>query len=287
MTLQEKTKEIKRHLIPLVGERESYWMVRDIFEDILGYSEVDMLLKGNEELSNFILTKIDQIVKRIENGEPLQYILGWARFAGHRFKVTCDTLIPRPETQELVDLIISRHGDEKDLCVMDVGTGSGCIAISLARGLKFPQVNAIDISQRTLDVAHENAQTLKVRVNFNLRDALTLQAESNECYDIIVSNPPYIANSERCDMENHVLNYEPESALFVPDNDVLCFYRAIARWGCDVLNVGGWIYFEINPLFASEMIKMMRDLGYDDIELIKDMQARDRMLCAKYSIDRL
>ena len=281
MTLLEKNREIKRRLTLVVGEREAYWMARDIIDDILGYSEVELLIKGNEVLSDFVIGKIDSVVERVERGEPLQYVLGWARFEGNRYMVTPDTLIPRPETQELVDIIISRHGEEKDLRVMDVGTGSGCIAISLARGLKFAQVGAIDISQPALEVARENAKMLKTRVNFECRDALSLTPKRGEKYDIIVSNPPYIAEYERKDMEHSVLDYEPSTALFVPNDDPLRFYRAIASFAIEALSQGGHIYYEINPLFATEMVEMMRGMGYNDIEIINDMQGRKRMLCAR------
>lgn len=281
MTLLEKNREIKRRLTLVVGEREAYWMARDIIDDILGYSEVELLIKGNEVLSDFVIGKIDSVVERVERGEPLQYVLGWARFEGNRYMVTPDTLIPRPETQELVDIIISRHGDEKDLRVMDVGTGSGCIAISLARGLKFAQVSAIDISQPALEVARENAKMLKTRVNFECRDALSLTPKRGEKYDIIVSNPPYIVEYERKDMEHSVLDYEPSTALFVPNDDPLRFYRAIASFAVEALSQGGHIYYEINPLFATEMLEMMRGMGYNDIEIINDMQGRKRMLCAR------
>ena len=281
MTLLEKNREIKRRLTLVVGEREAYWMARDIIDDILGYSEVELLIKGNEVLSDFVIGKIDSVVERVESGEPLQYVLGWARFEGNRYMVTPDTLIPRPETQELVDIIISRHGEEKDLRVMDVGTGSGCIAISLARGLKFAQVSAIDISQPALEVARENAKMLKTRVNFECRDALSLTPKRGEKYDIIVSNPPYIAEYERKDMEHSVLDYEPSTALFVPNDDPLRFYRAIASFAVEALSQGGHIYYEINPLFATEILEMMRGMGYNDIEIINDMQGRKRMLCAR------
>lgn len=281
MTLKEKIKDIKARLTTVVGEREAYWVTRDIIDDTMGYTEVDMLLKGEEVLSDFMLKKLDVIVERVEQGEPIQYVLGWARFEGNRYKVTCDTLIPRPETQELVDLIISRYGNEKDLRVIDVGTGSGCIAISLARGLKFPLVNAIDISNAALDVAKENAKKLKAKVKFECRDALKLQNVDNERYNIIVSNPPYIIDSERADMESCVLDYEPATALFVPDEDPLRFYRAIAEWGTLVLLPGGAIFYEINPRYAVEMSILMRDLGYVEVEVIEDMQAKERFVCAK------
>ena len=239
MNLNQKIKELKRALIPVAGEREAYWMTRDIIEDVMGYNEVDMLLKGDEELSDFVARKIDEVAKRVLDGAPLQHVLGWARFAGNRFNVTQDTLIPRPETQELVDLIISRYGDAKDLNIIDVGTGSGCIAISLARGLKFAQVKGIDISDSALMIATENAKNLKAKVVFEHRNALSLQQVKDESYDIIVSNPPYIAESERKDMERVVLDYEPSMALFVSDEDPLVFYRAIASWGRDVLTSDG------------------------------------------------
>ena len=283
MTLQEKNREIRAQLAKVVGEREAYWMARDIIEDVMSYSEVDIIVKGNDELSDFILSKIDAIVQRVKNGEPLQQVLGWAMFCGNRFKVTRETLIPRPETQELVDIIVNRHKEAKDLRIIDIGTGTGCIAISLARALKFPIVNAIDISQETLDVACENARKLKANVNFECRDALILKKRPNELYNIIVSNPPYIVDRERDEMESVVLDYEPQRALFVPEDDPLKFYRAIAEWGKEVLFSGGCVYFEINPLFVTEMVDMMQLIGYYDVEVMKDMQGRDRMLCAKYT----
>lgn len=281
VTLKYYVAQMRCRLEKVVERREAYWIARDIVEDVLGYSEVDFLLKGDEELSPFVVERMEREVGRLLNGEPLQIVLGWARFCGYRFKVTGDTLIPRPETQELVDMIVSRHGEKRDLRVIDVGTGSGCIAIALARGLKFPQVTAIDISQQALDVARHNAKELKTDVVFMYRDALRLEAMHDEEYDIIVSNPPYIAQKERADMEVVVLDHEPSLALFVPDDDPLCFYRSIARWGCNVLRVGGAIYFEINPLYVTEMETMMRGMGYEGVTIVKDMHGRDRFLWAK------
>ena len=238
-------------------------------------------MNSGVEVDEVKLIHFEDCVKRRCNHEPLQYIIGMWGFYKYSFKVGAGVLIPRPETQELVDIIISRHGEEKDLRVMDVGTGSGCIAISLARGLKFAQVSAIDISQQALEVARENAKMLKTRVNFECRDALSLTPKRGEKYDIIVSNPPYIAEYERKDMEHSVLDYEPSTALFVPNDDPLRFYRAIASFAVEALSQGGHIYYEINPLFASEMLEMMRGMGYNDIEIINDMQGRKRMLCAR------
>lgn len=280
MKLKDKISDIRSTLSSCIGERESYWISRDIFEDVMRYSEVDILLKGDEELSDFVESKIDGIVARLLDGEPLQYVLGWARFAGNRFEVTRDTLIPRPETQELVDLIISQYSSSKDLKVIDIGTGSGCIAISLARGLKFSQVEALDISQGALEVAQRNSSRLKTKVKFTQGDALNMNVTQPNYYDIIVSNPPYIADKERVEMEPTVLDYEPSTALFVPDEDPLKFYTAIAKWGIGALKNKGKIYFEINPIYATEMIEMMRELNYEEVLVTKDMYGRDRFLSA-------
>ncbi|MBO5272846.1 MAG: peptide chain release factor N(5)-glutamine methyltransferase [Muribaculaceae bacterium] len=280
MKLKDKISDIKSTLSSCVGEREAYWISRDIFEDVMRYTEVDILLKGDEELSDFVESKIDGIVARLLDGEPLQYVLGWARFAGNRFEVTRDTLIPRPETQELVDLIISQNSTSKDLKVIDIGTGSGCIAISLARGLKFSQVEALDISQGALEVAQRNSSRLKTKVKFTHGDALNMNVTQPNYYDIIVSNPPYIADKERDEMEPTVLDYEPSTALFVPDDDPIKFYTAIAKWGIGALKNKGKIYFEINPIYATEMIGMMRELNYEEVLVTKDMYGRDRFLSA-------
>lgn len=283
MKLKDKISDIKITLSSSVGDREAYWISRDIFEDVMRYSEVDILLKGDEELSDFVESKIDGIVARLLKGEPVQYVLGWARFAGNRFEVTHDTLIPRPETQELVDLIISQNSTSKDLKVIDIGTGSGCIAISLARGLKFSQVEALDISQYALEVARRNSSRLKTMVKFMQGDALNMKVTQPNYYDVIVSNPPYIADKERDEMERIVLDYEPATALFVPDEEPLKFYTAIAKWGIGALKNKGMIYFEINPVYATEMIEMMRELRYEDILVTKDMYGRDRFLSATKS----
>ncbi len=280
MKLKDKISDIRSTLSSCIGEREAYWISRDIFEDVMRYSEVDILLKGDEVLSDFVESKIDGIVARLLNGEPLQYVLGWARFAGNRFEVTRDTLIPRPETQELVDLIISQYSSSKDLKVIDIGTGSGCIAISLARGLKFSQVEALDISQGALEVAQRNSSRLKTKVKLTQGDALNMNVTQPNYYDIIVSNPPYIADKERDEMEPTVLDYEPSTALFVPDDNPLKFYTAIAKWGIGALKNKGKIYFEINPIYATEMIEMMRELNYEEVLVTKDMYGRDRFLSA-------
>jgi release factor glutamine methyltransferase len=203
----------------------------------------------------------------------LQYIVGSARFHGHRFKVTPAVLIPRTETEQLIDMIVDEN-PASDLRVLDMGTGSGCIAISLARALKFAQVDALDVSRDALAVARENAALLKVKVRFFESDMLSPQPPAR--YDIIVSNPPYVCWSERESMERNVLEHEPELALFVPDDDPLLFYRAIAHYAVKALNPSGELYFEINPLYVNEMKQMLSDEGFSHIEIRNDQFGKQR-----------
>lgn len=255
-------------------------MVRIIFEHLKGYTPVDLVIKADDEVSDFISGKVNGVVERLLGNEPIQYIFGEAQFYGLKFKVTPATLIPRPETEELVDMIVHQAGDTSDLRVLDIGTGSGCIAIALARNLRFPQVEALDISHDALAVAEENADTLRTDVKFRGADALHLKTPVSPEYDIIVSNPPYIAEHEKADMEPNVLDHEPHSALFVPDNDPLVFYKAISTFALKALKPYGKIYFEINPLFASELSRHMQRQGWDEITVTPDIERRNRFLSA-------
>ncbi len=254
-------------------------MVRVILEHLKGYTPVDIILHSGDEVSDFISAKVAAIVSRVLADEPLQYVLGDTRFYGMTVKVTPDTLIPRPETEELVDIIV-KENRRPDLRVLDVGTGSGCIAIALARNLPFAKVGAIDISDGALAVARENAEALKASVTFRREDALHLEALSSPAYDIIVSNPPYVTMSERKDMEANVLGHEPSLALFVPDDDPLRFYKAITDYAVSALDKGGRLYFEINPLFATDMQAMVTREGLDNVTLLRDMTGRYRFLTA-------
>ncbi|MDE7397649.1 MAG: peptide chain release factor N(5)-glutamine methyltransferase, partial [Muribaculum sp.] len=189
-------------------------------------------------------------------------------------------LIPRPETEELVDMIVDQWSDKSDLTVLDLCTGSGCIAVSLARVLKFPKVEAIDISEAALSVARRNATAQRVSVKFSQADILKWTSDEN--YDIIVSNPPYIADSERTAMEPNVLQWEPAIALFVPDDDPLRFYRPIAAIAARQLNEdGGTLYLEINPLFADELTDLLKEYGLRNIEVHRDMTGHKRFVTAQ------
>lgn len=280
MTVKEVADKAYRSLAPRFGEGEARWMVRLMMEEYKNYSPVDMVVRGDFETGENVERRIDETVGRLLNGEPIQYIFGKARFYGMNLKVTPDVLIPRPETEELVDLIVNDRGGERDLRVLDMCTGSGCIAIALARNLPFSEVDAIDISREALAVARENASELKAAVSFKEGDALRMGADGAE-YDIIVSNPPYIAEHERAEMDRNVLEHEPALALFVPDADPLRFYIAIARYALVALREQGGLYFEINPLYASDLAGQMKAMGWSDVSILPDMQKKNRFLIAR------
>lgn len=267
------------------GEREAAAMVDEMMYRIKGWDRVQTIIRAGDEASDYVAGMTERTVKRLLDGEPLQYIFGKAQFYGMDFTVTPDTLIPRPETAQLVDMIVDRYGRRSDLSVLDLGTGSGCIAIALARNLPFPkEVTGIDISDKALAVARENAKSLKVNVNFAKADMLSSESFESVIsgnYDIIVSNPPYIAQHEAKDMDSNVLEHEPHTALFVPDDDPLLFYKAIARIAAARLNDNGSLFLEINPLYANELRSMLKQQGFADIDIVKDMQKADRFAIAK------
>ncbi len=273
---------IINRLEPKYGRGEAREMSRIIFENLKGWNPVEIAIRQDEPVSEFITGKISGIIDRLLADEPIQQIFGNADFYGMKLKVTRDTLIPRPETAELVDIIV-KENPGKDLRVLDAGTGSGCIAIALSRNLLFPQVTAIDISRPALAVAQENSRQLHAGVDFINADILTLPAGlDNKQFDIIVSNPPYIAEKEKQHMEANVLDYEPALALFVPDSDPLRFYNAILESAKgDLLVPGGRIYFEINPDYASELRQKAQTLGFIEVTLIRDTYGKQRFLSAK------
>ena len=277
MKLKEAIEQLRNGLAGVAEPQEVQAMIRIICEDIFNYDPVDVALRQESELPEFAQERITDLIARMRRHEPLQYIIGWARFHGHKFKVTPTVLIPRPETEQLVDLIVNEN-TASDLRVLDMGTGSGCIAISLARALKFASVDALDVSRDALAVARENAAALKVKVRFFESDMLLPQPAAT--YDIIVSNPPYICWSERESMERNVKDYEPGQALFVPDNDPLMFYKAIAPYAQQSLEKGGRLYLEINQRFGNEMKHLLEDHGFEDVRIIQDSFGKVRFAAA-------
>ena len=277
MKLKEAIEQLRSGLAGVAEPQEVQAMIRIICEDIFNYDQVDVALRQESELPDFAQERVTEIIARLRRHEPLQYIVGSARFHGHRFKVTPAVLIPRPETEQLIDMIIDENS-ASDLRVLDMGTGSGCIAISLARALKFAQVDALDVSSDALAVARENAALLKVKVRFFESDMLSPQPPAR--YDIIVSNPPYVCWSERESMERNVLDYEPGQALFVPDNDPLLFYKAIAAYAAQSLERGGRLYLEINQRFGNEVKRLLEGNGFDEVRIIEDSYGKTRFAAA-------
>lgn len=274
ITIGTVSKQLIAKLTPLYGEGEAKAMVRLIFHSLKGWNLTDLIIHQDTTLSDYMAEKIDGIMSRLLNHEPIQHILGETSFYGMNLRVTRDTLIPRPETEQLVDMIVSEN-NSSDLSVLDIGTGSGAIAIALSRNLKFPEVSALDISEKALSVAKENAETLHANIHFIHADIFTYSPEDNSM-DIIVSNPPYIGNSEKKDMEANVLDYEPHSALFVPDDNPLLFYSRIAEIAKTALKENGELYFEINPRHSAEIAKLLEAEAFRDIHLIKDIHGRQR-----------
>lgn len=221
--------------------------------------------------------RLADALARLEGGEPLQYLLGWAPFCGLQFKVDSRVLIPRPETAELVEWVEQDCSGTGSL--LDIGTGSGCIAVTLAHKLPGWKVQGWDISADALDVARENSRLNGTHVTFSQVDILA-DAKPEDRFDVIVSNPPYVLDSERDSMESTVLDYEPHTALFVRDNDPLVFYRAIAEFAGSALNVGGRLYFEINPLKAQAMNDLLVSAGFHNVELRNDIFGKTRMIKA-------
>ena len=247
--------------------------------DMLGLDALDIYMGKDIILSECKQRELENIIFRLQKNEPIQYIRGFAEFCGRKFKVAPGVLIPRPETAELVELIVKENPGARHL--LDIGTGSRCIAISLDQNLPDAEVEAWDVSEEALAIASENNKELDARVMFRRRDVLSDELGATSCYDVIVSNPPYITEKEREDMSANVLEWEPELALFVPDDSPLLFYRKIAELGRDMLVSGGRLYFEINQEYGRETVDMLAGLEYKNIELRKDLFQNDRMIKAE------
>ncbi len=257
---------------------------RLILEHICHLSLSQLLVDKDRQLSERERKEIKDIVERLKRQEPIQYILGQTEFYGLTFKVSPSVLIPRPETEELVNRILADNKHETGLRVLDIGTGSGCIAIALARGLKEAEVTAVDISADALATAVKNARRLHAGVNFLEMDILTSRLAHPEIpfgLDIIVSNPPYIQKSEREGMDRNVADYEPETALFVPDEEPLLFYHHIAHFGKRKLRRGGRVYVETHALFGPQTFDLFRRNRYKKVELIRDISGKNRFLKAE------
>lgn len=280
MTVSDLRRAAVAALIPLYGRGEAEWMTRLTLEYVTGWSRVDLLVDADKELGEVRVEAVKNIVDRLLKHEPLQYILGYEDFMGLKINVNPSVLIPRPETQELVNIIIDREAKASDLSVLDAGTGSGAIAVALSRNLRFASVTAIDNSDAALEVARSNAERLRTPVAFVNADMLSLASLPGEPFDIIVSNPPYVLDSERAEMSANVLGHEPSAALFVPDSDPLRFYLALARYAAaGGLKPGGRLYFECNPLTIDALASRL-EADFDEVETVRDSFGRQRFIIA-------
>jgi release factor glutamine methyltransferase len=287
----KKTQDLIQHIRTAIAnvyeEPEASAIAFAVAGHVLKLSRLELSMQRHDLVTHESEEKVEMIISRLLGHEPLQYILGTAHFYGLDLKVTPAVLIPRPETEELVSLIIKENQHRQDLHILDVGTGSGCIAISLAEILSPGKVFGLDVSEEALAVAHHNALKYGQPVEWLLadifNDKLPLKAHS---LDILVSNPPYVLESEKKQMRRNVLDHEPHLALFVPDADALLYYRRIAEAGRKLLKPDGRIYFEINEQFATELADMLSDLGYEEASASKDIFDKDRFVTARWSGQR-
>lgn len=267
---------IKQSLAGIYPETEIKCFTKIILTEIFGFNITDYYMGKDIKLSVNQARELEEIIARLKIHEPIQYILGHEEFLGRKFEVAPDVLIPRPETAELVSLITNENGG-KAAQILDIGTGSGCIAISLSKEIPNSSVTAWDISSTALKIANRNNEALKGNVVFQEVDVLSA-IPTDKIYDIIVSNPPYIMDKEKEEMEENVLKWEPSLALFVPNENPLLFYRRIAELGIQLLNKGGKLYFEINQAFGKETEELLIELGYNQTQIIKDLSGLDRIV---------
>ena len=265
--------QLYQRLSNIYDTGEAKAIVRWVLDVRFGLSTADIYCGKVTQLSPNDQAELEKIMQRLEKAEPVQYVLGMADFCGRQFHVALGVLIPRPETAELCQLIVQDGGGD----ILDIGTGSGCIAITLALDIADSKVTAWDISDDALAIAKGNADKLDANVVFEHRDALAIEPDV-ERWNVIVSNPPYICRKEADEMEENVLRYEPDTALFVPDDDPLLFYRHIMHYALSSLRQGGRLYFEINPIYADSIVDKLNDLGFTDVSKIDDQYGKTRFI---------
>ena len=298
-----KYETLWRRLTGIYDTDEAKAIVRWVLDVRFGLSLTDIVCRKTDELGETACAELEAMMQRLEQAEPVQYVVGVAEFCGRMFHVEPGVLIPRPETAELCEEILEVRGkrrEVRDYQILDIGTGSGCIAITLALEMPEAKVTAWDISEKALSIAQENAKMLGADVSFEQKDILKLGEALNHgdrhsdlrCatiiepvpmipWDVIVSNPPYVCDKEKAEMSRHVLEHEPHLALFVPDDDPLRFYRAIAQYAKAALKPGGLLYFELNPLYARETEALLQDLGFAETSIRPDQFGKQRFLKAK------
>ena len=270
---------IRRALQESYSVQEAANLSRIVCCEMLGQTTIDYYLGKDIILSSKEMQKLNGILARLLNFEPIQYIQGTTRFLERSYHVAPGVLIPRPETEELVEVMLREI--PSDARILDIGTGSGCIAVSLSKTFPNAKVTAWDVSEDALCIARRNNDDLQASVCFVKQDVLAWRGDGGQCYDVIVSNPPYITESEKQEMERNVLDWEPFSALFVPNNDPLLFYRRIGELGRMMLVDGGRLYFEINRAYGEATAMMLCGQGYTGIRILKDISGNDRFVIAE------
>lgn len=279
MTIKELEQYFITEILALYDPEESRQLFNLSAAHFSGFSRSQLLLQKDHVLRTEEVEQYADAIAQLKKGRPVQHIFGEAWFYGLRFKVNDAVLIPRPETEELVDWILNGVSNRKTPVynVLDIGTGSGCIAISIKKALAELEVTALDVSEEALTVARENAEASGTEIEFVHADVLDYQTPVK--YDLIVSNPPYITKNEGEEMHDNVLSYEPHLALFVSNENPLIFYKAIAELALNQLQPEGQLFFEINEYLGEEMVVMLKSKGFNHISLRKDMQGKDRMIC--------
>ncbi|GAA4003686.1 peptide chain release factor N(5)-glutamine methyltransferase [Hymenobacter fastidiosus] len=282
MTVRELTTTLSTALQAIYPEAEATAIAGIVTEHLLQVSPLQRRMRAAELVPAPVLAQLPDVQQRLLWHEPVQYVLGVAHFAGLELEVTPATLIPRPETEELVQLIIGENKGQAGLTLLDVGTGSGCIPLALSLALQPALAVGVDISAAALTVARRNARRYECAIEFEQVDILTQEPRriAPASLAVLVSNPPYVLEQERPLMRRNVLDYEPATALFVPDHDPLLFYRRIGQLGRKYLRPGGRLYFEINEQYAAEMVALLLQLGYQEVMPRPDMFGKDRLLRA-------
>lgn len=275
MTVRESIRTIEQAVLPLYDATEATAIARLVVSRKCGYTFSQLVLRYDDECQ---IENFDNIVNQLAAARPVQYVLGVAEFCDLEFEVCEGVLIPRPETEELVSQVVA--DSRADMRILDVGTGSGAIAVSVAKMSEGTKVVAVDISDVALTIASRNAAKCGVKVEFCKADALGDMTHLGQ-FDIIVSNPPYIPQSDIARMNKNVVDFEPHTALFVADNDALCFYRSIAQNGLAMLKSGGGLYFEIYEEYGQAIKDMLESMGYSDVQVVKDVFGKDRMVWSR------
>lgn len=280
MTLKEAEEYISKQILLQYDFCEASIIAKMALVHITGLGNTEYSLSYFDAIDDAILPEMQRITNRLQWGEPIQYVTGKAHFYGFDFDVNPSVLIPRRETEELVQWIVSKNPRREPLRIVDICTGSGCIAITLKKLLPLTKVSALDVSEAALQTAMQNATALHAEIDFFKSDVLELEKLPFDDIQIMVSNPPYVTETEKSLMHINVLNHEPHLALFVPDNDPLIFYRKIAHLALQHLVEGGQLYFEINEKYGEEIRQMLHEMGFSSVELRNDMQGKARMIKA-------